>query len=32
MPGIILGFAWELISYNNFQFPRAAVEYLGNFS
>jgi hypothetical protein len=25
--GIVASFAWELISYNDFQFPRAVIDF-----
>lgn len=25
--GIVASFAWDLISYNNFQFPRAVIDF-----
>ena len=30
--GIVASFAWEVISYNDFQLPRAAFEVLGSLS
>jgi hypothetical protein len=30
--GIVLGAVWEVLSYNDFQIPRAGVELLQSFS